>query len=151
MKSPDLQYDFADSVGAWIVPAARALVHAMNEELAPHGVTHQQWAVLAHLVQEPELCQAGLAERLGVEPPTVCRILDRMERDGWISRRASRVDRRRNLIRLEAKVEPVWKQMVDCARRVRTRATQGLRREERDRLRAALRTVQTNLEGASES
>lgn len=151
MKSPDLRYDFPQSVGAWIVPAARALMRAMNEELAPHGVTHQQWAVLLHLARVPGVSQTQLAERMGVEPPTLCRILDRMERDGWISRRPSEEDRRRNDIRLESKVEPVWKQMVECARRVRARATRGLDAADLDRLRDALQTVQANLEEASNS
>lgn len=149
MKSPRLRYDFPQSVGAWVVPAARALVHAMNEELAPHGVTHAQWSVLVLLARDPEVSQAELAERMGVEPPTLCRILDRMERDGWIARRPSETDRRRNRIRLEARVEPVWRQMVECARRVRARATRGLDEDALRRLRDALRTVRANLEKAS--
>jgi MarR family transcriptional regulator for hemolysin len=149
MDRPLPRYDFEQSVGAWIVPAARALVHAMNEELARHGVTHQQWTVLLHLAQEPDVSQAALAERIGIEAPTLCRILDRMERHGWIAREPCPDDRRRNRIRLADRVEPVWRQIVESARRVRARATRGLDEDQLRRLRETLTVVRQNLENGS--
>ena len=133
-------------VAGWVLPAARALVHAMNDELSAHGVTHPQWQVLRHLVTDPDVSQVRLAERMCVEPPTLCGILDRMERDGWISRHPHESDRRRNRIDLEERVAPVWRQMLACAERVRRRATRGLDDGELETLRGLLERIRANLE-----
>ncbi|MBI3463705.1 MAG: MarR family transcriptional regulator, partial [Planctomycetes bacterium] len=121
-----LQYDFEESVGYWVVMSAHALHRALDEELARHGITFRQWQVLAWLALEGEMAQSELAERMGIEAPTLVGILDRMERDGWIARRSCAADRRKKLIQPTQRVEPVWSKMVACAHRVRKQATQGL-------------------------
>jgi len=98
------------------------------------------------VVRDPEIGQARLAERLGVEPPTLSGVLDRMERDGWISRAPNPQDRRRNRISLESRVDPIWRRITECAERVRERAARGLSKTELDELRRMLEIVRGNLE-----
>src|SRR5687768_1890352 len=107
-----LEYDFENSPGFWICQASHAFQRAFNEELAPQGITFRQCQVLGFLALENELSQNDLAERMGLEPPTLVGILDRMERDGWISRNADKTDRRRKLIRPMPAAMPVWKKIV---------------------------------------
>jgi len=125
-----LEFDFEASIGYWTTIVAHSMERAMNEELVSHGITHQQWQVLAWLVHDGEPAQSELAERMKIEPPTLVGILDRMERSGWISREPSLVDRRKKIVRPTCRVEPIWKTMVDCAHKIRTQAAQGLTPEE---------------------
>jgi MarR family transcriptional regulator, transcriptional regulator for hemolysin len=143
-----LEYDFEEGIGYWACLAARALEQAMNEELAAHGITYQQWQVLAWIALDGEPTQTQLAERLRVEPPTLAGILDRMERNGWVTREADAEDRRRKIVRPTPQVRPVWDKMVACAHRVRARATAGLSTAEIARTRAALSKVLENLHAA---
>jgi MarR family transcriptional regulator, transcriptional regulator for hemolysin len=140
-----LPYDFEESVGYWVTATAQAMCRALNEELAPEGVTLRQWQALAYLARRGAACQSELACDLGVEPPTLARMLQRMERDGWVRREVCASDRRRNTVRLEPRVRPVWRRMAQAARRVRRRATRGLSCDELDVLRRALETVRANL------
>lgn len=140
-----LQYDFEESIGYWITMASHALQRALNEELAPHGLTYRQSHVLGWLALKGELSQTELARRMMIEPPTLVRILDRMERDGWIQREDCPTDRRKKLIRPRAEAVPVWKQIVACAKRVRARAGRGLTRDELRTLKRLLTRVQRNL------
>src|SRR5262245_3031112 len=110
--------------------ATQAYHRAVSEELAPHGITYRQSMVLGWLAMEGELSQTELASKMMVEPPTLVGILDRMERDGWIERHNCPTDRRKNLIRPSRAAEPVWERIVECAVRVRRRATEGLSDEE---------------------
>lgn len=125
-----LHYDWENSVGHWIVTTANALRRSLNSELASEGITLRQWEVLACLAIGGELSQTELAERLGIEAPTLVGILDRMERDGWLDRCSCPDDRRKKRIRSTQKSELLWARMVDCAHRVRARATQGLQDDE---------------------
>jgi MarR family transcriptional regulator for hemolysin len=140
-----LEYNFEESIGYWIYMAGRAYERAMNDELTPQGITHRQCQVLAWLSLEGPLSQVELAERMNIEPPTLVRVLDRMERDGLLAREACPGDRRRNRIRPLPKAETIWAKMVACAERVRSRATQGMTRTETATLRRLLAAVEKNL------
>ena len=88
-----LQYDFEQSIGYWVTFTSNRYQQAVKEELAPYGITFRQMQVLCWLVYEGPLTQVDLADRMMVEPPTLVRILDRMERDGWVRREADPNDR----------------------------------------------------------
>lgn len=141
-----LVYDFDESVGYWLTMATQAFHRAVSEEVAPYGITYRQSLVLAWLALEGELSQAELATKMMVEPPTLVGILDRMERDGWITRNGCPSDRRKKLIRATSAAEPVWEKIAEGGRRVRARATAGLSDEELETLKQLLGRVNQNLE-----
>lgn len=148
-----LQYDFENSVGYWIVMTSHALRRALHVELGKEGITLRQFEVLAWIALEGEISQAEMAERLGIEAPTLVGILDRMERDGWLDRCPCTQDRRKKRIRATAKAESLWARMVECARHVRARATEGISPEELSQLKSLCERIRANLdaESASES
>jgi MarR family transcriptional regulator, transcriptional regulator for hemolysin len=145
-----LEYDFEKSVGFWVCQTSHALQRAFNEELAPQGVTYRQAQVLGCLALEGELSQTDLADRMGIEPPTLVGILDRMERDGWIRRDGDKTDRRRKLIQATPAAKPVWSKIVGVAKRVRARASRGMSAAELAQLKKLLTRIQTNLAEAVE-
>ena len=140
-----LQYDFDESLGYWVVMTAHALRRALNAELAKEGITLRQWEVLACIALEGELSQSELADRLGIEAPTLVGILDRMERDGWLDRYHCSQDRRKKRIRATDKAESVWVRMVDCAHNVRAQARQGISGDEVAQLKSLCERIRTNL------
>jgi MarR family transcriptional regulator for hemolysin len=140
-----LQHDFEQSIGYWLTITTQAYHRAVSDELVPHGVTYRQSMVLGWLALEVELTQTELANKMMVEPPTLVGILDRMERDGWISRHNCPSDRRKNLIRANPAAEPVWEKIIECAMRVRARATEGLSERQLATLKRLLRKVGKNL------
>ena len=77
-----LEYDFKESIGYSVAMANRALRKALDAELVHYGITFSQWQVLSGLALEGEISQVKLAELIGVEGPTLVRILDRMEQKG---------------------------------------------------------------------
>jgi MarR family transcriptional regulator for hemolysin len=121
-----LEQDFETSIGYWGWKVSRAFERALNEELTPHGITYRQWQVLGWLALEGELSQGELADKMQIEAPTLVRILDRMERDGWIERHPDESDRRKKFVRPTPRVEPIWEQILAAIRRVRARATEGM-------------------------
>ena len=140
-----LQYDFDESLGYWICVTSHALKRALDAELAEQGITFRQWEVLAWIALEGEQAQSRLAENLGIEAPTLVGILDRMERDGWLDRYPCPRDRRKKLIRATEKAESLWSRMVECARRVRARAVNGISPEELATLKHVCERVRQNL------
>ncbi len=140
-----LPYDFEESIGYWLTVVTQAYHRALNERLVPCGITYRQSHVLGWLMLEGELTQGELARRMMIEPPTLVRILDRMESLGWIHRQDCPGDRRRKLIRLTDAAEPAWEKMVSCMRQVRQVAGQGLNADEHYVLKDILRRLNENL------
>jgi len=140
-----LNYDFEQSIGYWLTLTTQAYHRAVTEELAPHGITYRQSMVLGWLALEGEMSQTELANKMMVEPPTLVGILDRMERDGWIARHNCPSDRRKKLIRVTRAAEPVWDKIIECAKRVRERATEGLSERQVAMLKKLLRRVGQNV------
>jgi MarR family transcriptional regulator, transcriptional regulator for hemolysin len=144
-----LEYDFENSLGYWICRAAHQFERAINAELEPTGITYRQCQVLGWLALEGELSQTELADKMRIEPPTLVGILDRMEREGWITREGDPADRRKKMIHVRPKAKPVWDKIVACAKRVRVRARRGLSPAEQRTLKRLLEKVQENLGAAS--
>ena len=140
-----LDYDFDESIGYWLTVTTQRYHRAFNDELVPYGITFRQSQVLGWLALEGDLSQTELAGKMMIEPPTLVRILDRMQRDGLITRRNCPSDRRRKLIRATAKSKPVWRKIVGCAKRIRARATEGMTDRQQATLKKLLGRVHENL------
>src|SRR5690606_30974815 len=118
---PVTEREFEESLGYWIFASAFAIETALNEELAPLGITHRQVQILGALVVQGQASQNELAEVMRIEPSGVVRLLDRMERAGWITRETDPLDRRKKIVRATDKVEPVWRQIKARGKRARDR------------------------------
>jgi MarR family transcriptional regulator, organic hydroperoxide resistance regulator len=64
------------------------------------GLSLPQYHLLEALRDDDELTVGVLAEAAGVAPPTATRMLDCLERDGYVARRHSETDRRAVLVAL---------------------------------------------------
>jgi MarR family transcriptional regulator, transcriptional regulator for hemolysin len=93
---------------------SRGLRVKLDQRLRPMGVSAMASVVLSNLIaHEDGLIQRELAERLGVEGPTLVRLLDKMERDGWVVRVPSPTDRRQKVIKVTAKAEGAFEAMLN--------------------------------------
>ncbi|MCX7071066.1 MAG: MarR family transcriptional regulator [Gammaproteobacteria bacterium] len=81
---------------------------AIDRKLAPLGLSQAKWQPLLYLLRAEEApTQADIARYLEVESPTVVRLLDRLEADGWIKRRNCPGDRRARRIHLTDRARAV--------------------------------------------
>ena len=87
-----------DEMATWLlmVEVNTAIQAAIEEDLAPHGLTSGDYGVLARLSGSPDhrLRMCDLAEVLHVSPSGLTRRLDGLVRDGFVAREPSAEDRR---------------------------------------------------------
>ena len=91
---------------------ARHLRQDADRRARAHGLTRAQWIILLRLDRQPGLSQKELAEILEVEPITVARLIDRLERSGLVERRDDPADRRVWRLHLLPPARPVLDEMV---------------------------------------
>lgn len=135
------------SFAALIFDANRLLLKRFEERVAARGLSAAQWRLLAGLVHEEGVAQARLAEILDIEPISVSRLLDRMEKGGWIERRPHPQDRRMRLIHTTEQGRVAYEEIKSVAVSVYEEALDGLSQHQRETMFAALATVNENLNG----
>ena len=75
-------------IGFLISDVARLMRTAFDRRVRGLGLTRSQWLVINRLHRRPGATQSELAEMLEVEKATAGRMVDRMEKKGWVVRRA---------------------------------------------------------------
>lgn len=96
--------------------SSRLLRRAFDARMRQLGVTGPQARLLLELSKAEGENQGHYAERLEVEPITLCRMVDRMEEAGMVERRQDPADRRARrlfLTRRSREVLPVLKECID--------------------------------------
>jgi DNA-binding MarR family transcriptional regulator len=123
-----------DLLATRLAVAGRLLRTQADAELSHLGVGAQSLGTLLRLAEDDGLTQAELSRRQRVEAPTMCRMIDRLERDGLVERRADPSDRRATRVSLSPEGREVAARggaVVDALER---RAFEGLDEDERRRL-----------------
>jgi DNA-binding MarR family transcriptional regulator len=134
-----------EGLGFVVHDVARMMRWEFDRRASGLKLTRSQWSVLAHLLRNDGIQQKELAEQMDITAITLTGLLDRMERDGWVERRADPDDRRAKRIYLTEKVAPVTKELRTLAREVRKSALQGLSETEQQTLMNLLLKVRSNL------
>jgi MarR family transcriptional regulator, transcriptional regulator for hemolysin len=77
-----------------VIDVGRLMRTDFDRRAARFGLTRAQWRAVKRLHREEGLRQRELAELLEIEPIALGRVLDRLEKSGFIQRRADPADRR---------------------------------------------------------
>ncbi len=83
-----------------LLKAREAAMSRFRPMLRSHDLTEQQWRVIRVLAAEGSLDAGDLAARTYLLAPSLTRILQTLDNQGLISRRAASNDQRRSLISL---------------------------------------------------
>jgi len=135
-----------ESLGILVGETARLWRYALDQRLQPLGLSQAKWLVLLHLSRQDGLMQKQLARRVGIEPPTLANLLDRMADEGWVVRRESSRDRRSKIVQLTPKSQVVLKKIRSTGARLRRELLAGVSPKDIERTAAVL----THIKGAVE-
>jgi MarR family transcriptional regulator, transcriptional regulator for hemolysin len=140
------EYDFENSIGFIVNRTAKAFVKALDSELHDQvGITVGQWKVIVMLVKNNGLTQKEIADKLGLESPTLIPIIDKMEKEELVIRKVDPSDRRNNRIYRTDKADALWERMVQCASKVRQVSVKEISDADLNIMRAALDKIWYNL------
>ena len=88
------EFVIEESLGYLVNWVARSMANELAERMRPAGIGIGQWAVLLFLFACDGLSQADLSRDVAIEPPTMVRTIDRLVRDGLVTRVADPADGR---------------------------------------------------------
>lgn len=120
---------------------------ALRPNLAKLGLGAGQPKILGYLSRNGASSQRQLADFYDVDPATVCRMLDSLQKGGFVSRRPDQADRRRDLIELTPAGQEAYGQWQACCREMEEQMLAGFSLEERDLFSNFLSRAYQNLKG----
>ncbi len=139
-------YDFENSIGFIVNRSAKTFVKALDTELRERvGVTFGQWKVIVMLVNENGSTQKEIADRLGLEGPTLIPIIDKMEEERLVIRKVDPADRRNNRIYRTEKADGLWDRMIECALKIREVSLREIPEQDIKVMRKVLEKISQNL------
>jgi DNA-binding MarR family transcriptional regulator len=129
------------------------MLHDVTRQIRKHfdrratrlELTRAQWRALKVTSRHEGLSQSELAEHLDMEAIPVGRVIDRLEKTGFVERRADPADRRRWRLYLTPKAYAVVGDMDVIAGELRDDALRGIERDDLDTLMGVLNQIKGNL------
>jgi len=132
-------------LGFLLADNSRLARWAFDQQVRVAGVTGPQARLLLNLHRVPGENQGFYAERLEVEPITLCRMVDRLEEAGMIERRRDPADRRAWQLYLTEKSSQVVELLQSELDILVENMLEGISGHEREEFARILGIVGTNL------
>jgi DNA-binding MarR family transcriptional regulator len=131
----------AQSAGFLANQMARLFTNALTQAIQPLGITPAQFVTLLELWRGDGLTQRDLVERLNIEQATMAGTLNRMERDGLITREPHPNDSRAQSIFLTERGRELQGPAQQVATEVNRMALATLTPDEQEELLALMHRV----------
>jgi DNA-binding MarR family transcriptional regulator len=139
-----LPFVIEESLGYLVNRVARMMAGELAERLRPAGIGIGPWAILLLLWSRNGSTQAELARFAAIEGPTVVRTIDRMVRDGLVTRQPDPGDARLSRIELTERGTALRDELIPQAIAVNDAFLQRLTSSEGEDLRRLLSKLLEN-------
>ena len=137
--------DPRENLGYLVADLGRLFGRVFDRRVAHLGLTRVQWRTLKRLSLTQGVTQVELADQLDLEPIAVGRVIDRLQKAGFVERRADPADRRVWRLYLLPQSEQVTGPVEAIAQVLRREATAGISAAELATTLAVLEQVRANL------
>lgn len=134
-----------ESLGFNLVKLCKQYFNSLNVVLNPLNLYEGQQNLLLQLWDEDGLAQAELTRRLGIEPASVSKAIERMENVGFIQRHPDPDDARSNRIFLTDLGRSLEQPVYDAWFKVEDQLLSNMTPEERLLLRRLILQMRDNL------
>lgn len=127
-----MKKDGTEQIGLLMKAIMKKWRSALDLRLADHGMSEARWFCLLHLGRAgTPLPQVELAEAMGITPPSLVKLLDRLQADGWILRLPEPQDRRAKRVSLTPKAQAMVTVIEDEAQTLRQEMWKGISASDR--------------------
>jgi len=116
-----------------------------NFRKANLDITIEQWSILYHLWKEDGLSQQELGTRTFRDKASTTRLIDNLEKQGYVTRVASDTDRRINLVCLTDKAKPLQDITYQLSNQTMNEALEGVTKDQIEVVKKVFQRVYDNL------
>jgi len=123
---------FRDCLCFQVGKMSRKMAKLTRDAVAPYGLTTTQFFLLTALYEEEDISISALAQKVVLYKATLTGLIDRLERDGFVTRQTFPGDRRTIRVRLTPKAEKLRETLTNLYHKINRRFLSLLTEEERE-------------------
>lgn len=143
MKTLDLK----ESIGLLLKTSAKSWEKAADIELRERfGLVGMQWKIIVVLSMKEGITQKHIADMAFVEAPTLVPVIDKMEKEGHITRQPDPKDRRNNLIFMTKKSKDIVDPIIDSILEIRNMGLNKITKKDMEIAKKVLEQIRNNTE-----
>ena len=131
--------------GFLVTDVTRLMRKHFDRRAARFNLTRAQWRALKRLHHDEGMRQNELAEFLEMEPIAVGRVIDRLQKAGFVERRADPADRRAWRLHVSANAQDVLEDMEKLSNELYRQAQRGIPASELKTMISVLARMKDNL------
>ena len=135
-----------NTTGYMIANTGRRLTSTLTQLFQPHNLTLEQWSLLFVLHRHDGVSQKELAELTSKDPANVTRILDQLERKGFVRRAANPADRRAFRMHNTPEGTEAAVELAPIEERFVAEVVAGIPAEDLETFRSVMQAINANLE-----
>jgi len=134
-----------EPIGLHLARVAKVASRAFDDVLTEAGGSLPTWLILVSVKSRTHGNQRNLAEAVGIEGPTLTHHLNRMEREGLVTRRRDPSNRRVHLVELTQSGDALFFHLLDTVVAFDEQLRRGLGDADLRRLRCLLDRIGDNV------
>ena len=143
MKTLDLK----ESIGLLLKTSAKSWEKAADVELRERfGLAGMKWKIIVILSVNEGITQKHIADMAFVEAPTLVPVIDKMEKEGYITRQPDTKDRRNNLIFMTKKSKDIVDPIIDSILEIRNIGLNKITKKDIETAKKVLEQIRNNTE-----
>jgi DNA-binding MarR family transcriptional regulator len=148
--NPQIKFDLAEYLPYLINRVGMAMIVRFSEDaLSGHNVTISMWRVLAVLAHAGPQRQIDISDLSSIDASTLSRVITRLTRMGYVTRKRSSKSNREVIVELTPKAQRLVESSLSVARDLERAAEAGMTATEAAMLKDLLRRMHGNLSTAA--
>jgi len=127
--------------------SAKAWEKAADIELHERfGLAGSKWKIIVVLSLKEGITQKHIADMAFVEAPTLVPVIDKMQKEGYLTRQSDPKDRRNNLIFMTKKSRDIVDPIIECILEIRNMGLNKISKKDMEIAKKVLEQITSNTE-----
>ncbi|MDH3658287.1 MAG: MarR family transcriptional regulator [Nitrosopumilus sp.] len=110
------------------------------------GLAGSKWKIIVVLSLKEGITQKHIADMAFVEAPTLVPVIDKMEKEGYLTRQSDPKDRRNNLIFMTKKSRDIVDPIIECILEIRNMGLNKISKKDMEVAKKVLEQITSNTE-----
>ncbi|MNW54041.1 Transcriptional regulator SlyA [compost metagenome] len=123
---------------------AKIFAEELEKEFRPHNMTRSQWISMYYIYTSESITQRELADKMSIKEPSVVRLLQKLESEGFLNRSGIHRDKRVKQLELSEKGVQVYLDLLPVAEKFKNDTIAGISEDDLQTFKNVLNIMVSN-------
>lgn len=137
-------FDLDDCFALITSKSGKIFAKTLDERLTLNGITRTQWIAMYYIYNSECITQKALADKMAIREPTVVRLIQKMELDGFLQRTDCYKDKRKKYLKLTEKGVEIYFRLMPVVEKFKEDTVSGIDEQDLATLKNVLNKMTEN-------